>query len=495
MLLLLTLLACDDPPLARCAAGFVRGDNDACVHESAAPDSAAPEIEWINPPEGCAAPANLGEDALVLTDSLSPGDMMSLYEMLDVELDGTRAYVIGQGGLLLVDAIPGQVSVVGEGVGDRFHRLEQIGNGFLALTHRERGLSIVDVRNEQQPPEVARLGQKGWEGLSFANDRLYVSARDEGVYAIDVSNPQAPLEVGFGAGLSAPWELSDPHGNWIYAADNTLGVVPIDLSDPDNPAVGAAVDLGAAILHVTVSGDWLYASAGGAGIMVLSLADPAKPEWVLTLETNGSAVMTAVAENLLYAVDHVGLAVWDVTSPASPLPLGRDLSPQYALGVAAADDVAWVTDWTAFEAWSIDRTARSPDVILSSSSVLFPVRGATRELTLQNLGGGDLELSGATVSDPRLTVYASTDRIAPGESGLVQIVFTNDEGSELDATLCLATNDADGPLLSVPLATGSDDAYIGEPAPDFVLTSLDGEVVRLSEQIGHPVMLVYFATW
>jgi peroxiredoxin len=35
----------------------------------------------------------------------------------------------------------------------------------------------------------------------------------------------------------------------------------------------------------------------------------------------------------------------------------------------------------------------------------------------------------------------------------------------------------------------------GVPAPDFALTGLDGTVYRLSEQLGAPVLLAYFATW
>lgn len=35
----------------------------------------------------------------------------------------------------------------------------------------------------------------------------------------------------------------------------------------------------------------------------------------------------------------------------------------------------------------------------------------------------------------------------------------------------------------------------GEPAPDFVLTGLDGETVRLSELRGRPVVLNFWSTW
>lgn len=37
--------------------------------------------------------------------------------------------------------------------------------------------------------------------------------------------------------------------------------------------------------------------------------------------------------------------------------------------------------------------------------------------------------------------------------------------------------------------------FVGHLAPDFTLTSLDGETVTLSDHIGRPVVLNYWATW
>ena len=36
---------------------------------------------------------------------------------------------------------------------------------------------------------------------------------------------------------------------------------------------------------------------------------------------------------------------------------------------------------------------------------------------------------------------------------------------------------------------------LGVPAPDFALPATDGTYYTLSEQLGQPVLLVYFATW
>ncbi len=488
--------------------GYTRDDLGYCVPASAggddsdtqsgtvndtAADTGSP-VAWITLPASCEAPTTLGTDPITQLDELLPGEGGLLYEMVDIELLDGVAYVVGQGGLLLVDATPGAAAVIGGGVSDRFHRVEPLSPGFVALTHRDRGIELVDVSDPADLVRVSTISARGWEGLAYVDGYLFVSARDEGVVVLDVSEPQAPSRVAEAAGLQAPWELSKARDGWIYAADNTLGVVPIDIADPLAPVVGEPVDVGGPVLHVAVAGDHVYAAAGGTGVVVLDLSDPAAPLPVATLPTGGSVVAVAVADGLLYAADHTGLAVWDVSDPGSPLPLGREETPQFALGVAASDDVAWVTDWTALESWAVDRDARSPEGSLSSTEVLLPDTGGSDEITLANLGGAELSLLGATSSDPRLAVAVSAEGLAPGDIARVQLTFTAD-GAPLDATVCIATDDADGALKSIRVSTAGYDPYVGQPAPDFALPGSDGNTYRLSEQLGHPVMLVYFATW
>ncbi len=496
----LALVACTPPAGAPCAPGFTRDEAGHCALDSTSndtgsgTDTSADADPWLALPAECIAPGELATDPITQTDEVLPGEDGGLYEFVDIELADGVAYAVGQGGLVVLEPAPGAARVLGLGGGPRFHRVEPLGNGLVAVSHRDEGLVLFDASNPAAPTPLGSLPAEGMEGLATVDGLLYASVRELGVVVLDVSDPARPVQVGEGLGLVAPWELSKARDGYIYAADNTLGVVPIDISDPLAPVVGTAVDLGAAVLHVSVDGDHLYASVGGGGVVVMSLADPTRPTPVATLSTGGSVVMADATDGLLVAADHDGIALWDVADPTSPLPLGRQATPQFALGVSLGDDAAWVADWTAIEGWAIDRDAVAPEMSLSSRELLFASEGDEVEIDVTNHGATTLSLLGATTSDARLSVRASVVELAPGEQGALRLSFVGD-GQPLDATVCLASDDPDDPVQEIRVGTGSGDPYIGLAAPDFELPGIDGVTYRLSDQLGHPVMLAYFATW
>ena len=84
-------------------------------------------------------------------------------------------------------------------------------------------------------------------------------------------------------------------------------------------------------------------------------------------------------------------------------------------------------------------------------------------------------------------------RIAPGGSATATLSWAG--GDSLDARLCLASDDPDQPTLETPVIAGDFGEHVGQPAPDFELPDLDGQPHVLSEQLGQPVLLAYFATW
>ncbi|MEY3211340.1 MAG: hypothetical protein RIT28_1821 [Pseudomonadota bacterium] len=465
-------------------------------------DTGEPPIVWSTLPASCEVATSLPADTLTLTGQDKRGQDKPgqgfFVELIDLELHGDLVYGVGQGGLMVYDvadpAAPALVGVYPTAGNGRYHRVEVIQDGLVAVTHRDRGLELIDVTNPTAMKTLAVLSRAGIEGLAWDGARLWVTDRARGLVPIDVSDPTRPVEGDATPGLSAPWELSPLIDGWSYVSDNALGVVPIDLSNPAAPVIHPAVALPGATQHVTVAEGHLYAAIGGGGVAVLRLDDPAAPSIVRLVPTGGSAAQVSAADGLLWVADHEGLVVYDLGDPADPVPLAREQTEQFALAVRAAPgDRAWVGDWNILSGWALDRDGAAPSLDPSTDSPRLPAEGGETQITLTNRGDAPLLLTGATVGDERVIVDVSATEIPPGDEALVRLTWSGGEG--LETTLCLSSNDPDEPTLTLKLTAGVVGETLGQAAPDFALTDLNGETHRLSEQLGAPVLLAYFATW
>lgn len=471
----------------------------ACAADKAspAPDSASETAETADPvsftplPASCEAPSELPTDPLSIEGAVRVPqvDGSGFLEAIDVDLDGDRAYVVGQGGFLIFEVrdpvAPRKLYGPWESGRGKLHRVEPLGSGLVATSQRDEGVYLWDVSEPESAEIVGQIDGAGMEGLTYADGLLYVTVRDEGLRVYEVSDPTAPGLVGSASGLDAPWELTSSEDGWLYAADNALGVVPIDIREPRAPVIGTAVALDGPVLHTRYADGRVYASTGGDGVAILDVSERASPRLLSTVVTGGSAVMSAVAEGRLWVVDHEAVSVFDL-SVDPPTPIQQEQVEQFALAVDADGSRAYVGDWNILEIWTLSE-GEAGAIDLPSDTLRWS--DGLAETTITNRGSGALSLSGATVSDSAAKVEVSAATLGPGEQATLRV-----SGLSADSSLCLASDDPDDPLLSLDVLSAAAPPA-GELAPDFALTGLDGLTYRLSEQLGHPVLLAYFATW
>jgi hypothetical protein len=206
-------------------------------------------------------------------------------------------------------------------------------------------------------------------------------------------------------------------------------------------------------------------------------------------------------------VSQESIVLLDVSTPAAPTFVNAEETPQWSMQVASANGVAFLAEWGFFSAYAASG-AEAPHLELSRDEVYLSPEGASEIVRIQNLGAADLEISGARVwsgaadldagsrlADDRVQLRVSDDLLPSGATAELEIQFSG--GEALEASLCLESNDPDGSRSFVALSVGESGTGValGNDAPDFVLQDLDGNSHRLSEQLGHPVVLVYFATW
>lgn len=459
--------------------------------------------EWVELAVGCEAPAPvagavtvLGEDQNTQTQ---PGEWF--VELVDVELapSGQVLWGAGQGGLMGYDvSSPEAPELIGyfpsEGPIGRFYRVEVISDEQLFVSHRDFGFGLADVSEPSAPTMFNWNPGAGMEGMALDGEVLYIADLFGGLFVFDVSDVTAPVLLDQLSWDGATWDLVVGDGVG-YMADNTLGVVPLDLSVPSAPAPADAVGVGSGVQDLALGDGVLFAAAGGGGVVVLDLSDPLAPSELARLDYGGSVQSVALDGQTLWAVNQEDVLAIDVSDPASPLPLGSVTTAEFAMHVTARDGVAWVGDWSRLSSWTVDTAARQPDIELGVSELYFREEAEAVRVTVRNTGGGALTLLSAESGDARIGVRASSATLAPGEAGVLEVGFSG--GADLLTALCLVSDDPDQPVSMIELHSGDagQNPAIGEPAPDFALVGLDGETRRLSEQLGKPVVLAYFATW
>jgi hypothetical protein len=451
-------------------------------------------------PALCEAPAGLGPDPVQLVGEIDLQRHV-FAEVVDLEVDADRGVVIaaGQGGLMSIDVSdPAAPAFLGAArptsLPDRLYRVELGDDGIVWTTHRDTGLYVFDTSDPRNMLEVGRVSLEGLSGMARDGDRLYVTRHTGTLEVFDVSDPRAPRPTGALTGLGNPWEPLRV-GDRLYIADNTLGVVVVDVSSPDAPRLVATVGAAGGVQDLAISADGraLYAAVGGAGLQIFDLADPALPAAVGLIPLGASVQSVAVDGGQLWAVNQAEVIALDLADPLAPVVLNAHRTPHFAMHVAASGGRAHVGDWGFLRLYTAGGAA-APSLDPAVDRVYIPEEGGVYDIPLHNRGGTELVLTGLTLTGEGLSATVDADRLPPGGEGRVRLVAAG--GAPVSGALCLASTDPEQPVQTVELLSrDGDDVALGAAAPDFELAVLGGGTVRLSDQEGVPVVLVYFATW
>ena len=227
------------------------------------------------------------------------------------------------------------------------------------------------------------------------------------LHTYDIADLEDPVAVHQLTGLGNPWDL-EVVGDYAYVADNTLGLVTLDLADPRAPGLVGEASSGATA--GCGGGRWLRLRRGGiAWGPRVRLVDPAQPERVAEVEPGGGIISVAWADDVLWTA-----AGW--AWPPSMCAIRSRRSPWAARSRVMGDGGgrirpgAFLARWNEVAVYQADLARTTPDAQPDLSALYYPDGTEQRVLTLHNEGAAPLEIAGllADVEDIEVRVDTLT---------------------------------------------------------------------------------------
>jgi hypothetical protein len=367
-----------------------------------------------------------------------------------------------------------------------------------------------------------------FEGIDVGNGHIYVGLGVDGfaVYDFD-TDARTFTRRGSLGGMNHILGLRVV-GNTVYAADGLGGVVTIDVTDPDAPALIGRVATGAQARDVRVDAredrTTVYVAAAAEGLVVVDATDPAR------MSVIGQASMPGSAQRLDYSGDRVFVAAWndarvyDVSDPTSPTFIGaarmtrrlpgttgepEDDRPDVTsrtLGIAASSidpDIMFAGNWHVPYSFRVHGDRAAPFIYLPEDVNLLDFgpteEGATSsvQIAIRNDGSEPLTLYSIWASSSSFTADVPQLRIPAGSTGVLTLSYTASGSEKETAILHLASDDPAQPLRKAYLVGNQEGLGVGKPLPETIVALTDGgEWVSTSpENAGKVQMLAYFATF
>lgn len=186
----------------------------------------------------------------------------------------------------------------------------------------------------------APAGGYAWDVKLFGS-RVFIADGGAGLQIVDISNPKSPTKKGCFDTPGSAYDIdifqrTMNNTTYIYAAvaDETSGLEIIDVTNPNctcpcpsgtNPScpiLVGSVDTPGRAIGVVVSGNYAYVADDTNGLVIVDISDVTKPKIVGTYDTpqNAYSVAFSSKDNLVYIADgNRDVIVVDVSDPTKPV--------------------------------------------------------------------------------------------------------------------------------------------------------------------------------
>lgn len=461
-----------------------------------------PTLELTPTPEPQPTPPMFSEKDPVETRSSSAAPGFA--ELLDIEVEGTTLYSVGQGGLYLFDITDLNYPEVltnfaGEG---RYYRLA-VEDGIVFASNRDFGISII---NATDPAKVyassSRFNPGSAEGVDVEGSTVYIASHTSGLHIAEYLGMQGGLrQVGQLSGLTNTWTVRVRDG-LAYIADGPGGLRIADVSDPTRPVLLSTLDLPGVAEDLALGEGQhehlVFVGGGSEGVAIVDITTPTDPVQVSSYRGRGTAFSVDYEWDYLYVGAWTNVDVVDLADISRPILAGTEEPSVSAMAVIAHKFMVFVADWTHYTTMALRPSYRAPEVYLPATSVSLPKAEEgtliSAAVAIANDGYFPLEISTLAFSTSDCS-YAGGPLDIPAEDATVVEFMCRARSNPYTARLTLTTNDPDEPSVTVSVQYAPTGMAVSSTAPNFTLPGIDGDLYELEKHRGKVVMLGFFATF
>ncbi|HEX4966361.1 MAG TPA: Ig-like domain-containing protein [Thermoanaerobaculia bacterium] len=229
------------------------------------------------------------------------------------------------------------------------------------------------------PQALSFLRMPGFaNAVDVARPYAYVASGGAGLVVVDATDPQAPA---IAATLALPGNANGVKvaGGYAYVAAGSAGLIVVDVRNPRSPAVAGRIDTPGNATDLVVRDGRAYVADGTAGLFIADVSDPAAPRALSSFALAGIA-RGIDTDGLLavVAADAGGLEVIDVSDPAAPFLISststRPDGTSHAAAVVLRGRYAYVADGASFNLGglrTVDLLDPATPVVVGASSDAF----------------------------------------------------------------------------------------------------------------------------
>ncbi len=188
-------------------------------------------------------------------------------------------------------------------------------DNYSPVPHTE--LVVVNATIPGFPPLVGADINYAANAMAIDGNQAYLAAGTGGVVSVDISNPEYPAvrSVQAVVGQAIDIDLALPYA---YVASGSGGINIVDVSDPSNLSSASQLSIPGTMVAIAVEFPIAYLGTQDGELVVVDISNSSSPSVIATLDLGSGCADIAVSGDWLYLVGGPEFHIVDIANPAAP---------------------------------------------------------------------------------------------------------------------------------------------------------------------------------